>query len=109
MPEAKSIVNTRVLGFRGAKHISVYGVFCSESLKKSGNTNYLTIFGHYGTEKKATRVTAATTTTTPTPTTATATATATTPATTPATTIKATIKTTIKTSKFIIRVLPAGP
>ena len=47
-PAQENIVNT---GFRGAKNISIYCVFSSESFKKRGNT-YLTIFGQYETEKK---------------------------------------------------------
>ena len=33
-----------VLGFRGAKDIGIYGVFCSESVNKRENTTYVTIF-----------------------------------------------------------------
>jgi len=42
------------LGFRGAKNIGIYGVFCPERLilKKRENTTYLTVFGHYEAEKK---------------------------------------------------------
>ena len=32
--KCKHIVNTVVLGFRGAENIGIYGVFCSESVKK---------------------------------------------------------------------------
>ena len=55
LPEAKHIVNTVVWGFRAAK-ISVFTVFFAPRVsKKRENTTYLTIFGHYGTEKKAAR------------------------------------------------------
>jgi len=55
LPEAKHIVNTVVLGFRAAK-TSVFTVFFAPRVsKKRENTTYLTIFGHYGTEKKAAR------------------------------------------------------
>ena len=65
LPEAKKhIVNTVVLGFRGANNMGIYGVFCSESLQKRANTTYLTIFGQYETEKKAAGAKTTTTTTT---------------------------------------------
>ena len=35
LPEAKHIVNTVVLGFRCATHISIYSAFCSESFKQT--------------------------------------------------------------------------
>jgi len=55
LPEAKHIVNTVVLGFRAAK-TSVFTVFFAPRVsKKRENTTYLTIFGHYGIEKKAAR------------------------------------------------------
>ena len=55
--EAKNIVNTTVWGFRGTK----YGPLLRE-LQNTRNIPYLTILGHYGTEKKAAGATAATTT-----------------------------------------------
>ena len=62
-----NIVNTVVLGFRGAKNISQYlrcFFYGSESFqKKNVTTTPIWRFGHYGTEKTA-RVTAVTTTTT---------------------------------------------
>jgi len=67
LPGAKNIVDTVVLGFRGTKNNGLYDVFCSESLKKCENTNYLTIFGHYETERKAAGATTTTTTTTTVP------------------------------------------
>ena len=43
IPEAKNIVNTAVLGFRGAKNIGIYGVFFARRVsKKRENTTYLT-------------------------------------------------------------------
>ena len=78
---------------------SVFTVLFARRVSKNReNTTYLTIFGHYGTETAATTTTRRTKTTRK-QTTATTKATAT--ATTPAT--------TTKTSKFMIRVMPAGP
>ena len=39
LPVAQNIVNTGAFGFRGAKHIGIYGVLCS-SQKKRENTTY---------------------------------------------------------------------
>ena len=58
LPGAKNFRKYLVaLGFRGAKNISIYGVLLRESQKKRENTTYLTIFGHYETEKKVSGVT----------------------------------------------------
>ena len=65
LPGAKNFRKYLVaLGFRGAKNISIYGVLLRESQKKRENTTYLTIFGHYETEKKVSGVTTTTTTVT---------------------------------------------
>ena len=58
----KHIVNTMLLGFRGAKDIGILWC-CLLSKKKRKNTTYMTIFGQYETEKKLQGVTTATTTT----------------------------------------------
>ena len=56
----------RGVSFRGAKKHQYLRCFFAprpERFKKNrGNTTYLTMFGHYRTEKKSARVTAATTT-----------------------------------------------
>ena len=67
----KNTVNTVVFATRSKKHRKYCGFglprqethrylrcfFCSESLKKNKNTNYLTIFGHYETGEKTAGVT----------------------------------------------------